>query len=60
MRAVIAEALSRGVTVLVGMNALNLPAFQEFAEGLAVTLPPEPGVLEDWLARMSSTAVDAG
>ncbi|WP_333826601.1 DUF2478 domain-containing protein [Pararhodobacter sp.] len=52
-RAAIAEALSLGVPVITGVNALNLPAFQAFSEGLAVTLPPEPSALETWLNGIS-------
>jgi len=48
-RDVIAEALSRGVPVLVGLNELNRSAFEDFAAGHAVCLPPERAVLSDWL-----------
>lgn len=50
-RALIAEALSMDVPVLVGLNALNLPAFEAFADGLAIRMPPDPGVLVRWVVR---------
>ncbi|MFP4273607.1 MAG: DUF2478 domain-containing protein [Paracoccaceae bacterium] len=47
-RDVIAEALALEVPVLVGLNALNRPAFESFADGLAVRLPPERSALAAW------------
>ncbi|WP_323010146.1 DUF2478 domain-containing protein [Paracoccus sp. (in: a-proteobacteria)] len=44
----IAEALSRGIPVLVGVNRLNLPAFQEFSDGLATPLPADEALVLDW------------
>ena len=44
-RNVIAEAVAMEIPVLVGLNALNQPAFEAFAEGLAVQLPPDPAAL---------------
>ena len=48
-RGLIAEALSRDIPVLVGLNRLNEPAFQEFMAGLAVELPPNADELAKWL-----------
>lgn len=48
-RDLIAEALSRDIPVLVGLNRLNETAFQEFAAGLAVELPPHADELAKWL-----------
>lgn len=48
-RPLIAEALSRGMPVLVGLNRLNADAFEAFTAGMAVELPPEEGALLDWL-----------
>lgn len=48
-REVIAEALARGIPVLVGLNGLNLPAFEGFAGGLAVPLPAEEEALAAWV-----------
>ena len=58
-RTVIAEALSNGIPVIVGINALNLSAFQEFAEGIAVSLAPECGRLADWVSDKVATAIEA-
>lgn len=58
-RAVIAEALANGIPVLVGMNALNLPAFEDFAQGFATALPCEGAVLADWVAGIAPPRVDA-
>ncbi len=45
---VIADALDRGMPVLVGVNGLNLPAFLEFAGGMAVELAPEEATILVW------------
>lgn len=45
---VIAEALARGLPVLVGVNALNLGAWLAFSDGLSRELPPEEGALLSW------------
>lgn len=50
-RAVIAEALSRDIAVIVGLNALNAEAFAAFCDGAAEALAPTPEALDDWLAR---------
>jgi nucleoside-triphosphatase THEP1 len=47
-RPLIAEALSRDIPVLVGLNRLNAPAFHAFTEGWAVELPPRIGDLTAW------------
>ena len=43
-----ADALAVGIPVLVGLNSLNAAAFQTFAAGLAVELPPEQEELHQW------------
>lgn len=48
-RDVIAQALAMDVPVLVGLNALNLSAFEDFADGLAVELPAEDRALTEWV-----------
>ncbi len=48
-RSVIAEALALEIPVLVGLNALNLEAFHTFCDYLAVELPPNAFVIENWL-----------
>ncbi|MFV0476509.1 MAG: DUF2478 domain-containing protein [Parahaliea sp.] len=54
---VIAEALSRNLPVLVGVNGLNLPRFLDFAADLAELLEPEPEAVIRWglAARQEST-----
>lgn len=47
-RDLIAEAIGRDIPVLVGLNRLNAPAFQEFCGGLAVELPPHAADLAAW------------
>ncbi|WP_397541952.1 DUF2478 domain-containing protein [Roseovarius salis] len=54
-RPVIADALSRGIPVLVGLSRLNAAAFLEFSGGIAAQLPPRSADLERWL----SCAMDA-
>ncbi|MEF9605985.1 DUF2478 domain-containing protein, partial [Paracoccus sp. PXZ] len=48
----IAEALSRDIPVLAGVNGLNLPAFQAFADGLAAPLPGDEALVMDWCRRI--------
>lgn len=55
-RNVIAEALAMEIPVLVGLNTLNRPAFENFAEGLAIQLPPEPAALMAWVNEVTSSA----
>jgi hypothetical protein len=54
---VIAEAVGRGLPVLVGVNGLNLPAFLDFAAGLAEALPADPAAIADW--ALEAVLVDA-
>lgn len=58
-RNMIAEALSNGIPVLVGVNTLNLPAFEAFSQGLAIALPCESAVLADWITGTAPARVDA-
>lgn len=58
-RSVIAEALSDGIPVLVGINSLNLPAFMEFSQGLASGLPCESAVLADWVTASCTRRLTA-
>lgn len=55
-RTLIAEALSRDIPVLVGLNRLNAQAFHDFTGGAAVEVSPEPDALWSW----TRTALDAG
>jgi len=45
---VISEALMRGMTVLVGVNGLNLPAYLTFAAGLSEMLPANEATATAW------------
>jgi hypothetical protein len=47
-RPLIAEALSRGIPVVVGLNHMNAQAFHAFTEGMAVALPPTLPALTAW------------
>ena len=47
-REAIAEALSRDIPVLVGLNTLNQEAFFEFTGGGARNVPPDPDALWEW------------
>lgn len=55
-RPLIAEALLRGVPVLVGVNAVNEKAFLAFTEGMAEKLAPEAAVLEAWIETEAAAA----
>lgn len=60
-RGTIAEALGRGLPVLVGLNGLNQDAFHAFSGGEAIELPPELDALEGWLsAAIARQPVAAG
>ncbi len=54
-RPLIADALERGIPVLVGLNQLNIERFQEFAGGMADALDPDLGSLTDWLDNITQT-----
>ena len=45
---VIGEAICLGIPVLVGVNALNLPAFEDFAGGMAEALLADLAYVTDW------------
>lgn len=47
----IAEALSRGIIVLVGVNGLNRPSFQTFSGDLAEALGSDPQQIAAWVQR---------
>ena len=55
-RSVIAEAVAMDIPVLVGLNALNRPAFESFAEGMAIQLPSDPAALMAWVEDVTSKA----
>jgi hypothetical protein len=47
-RALIAEALGRGLPVLTGLSETHRAAFERFAEGMTIQLPPEEDVILRW------------
>ncbi|MGQ0610495.1 MAG: DUF2478 domain-containing protein [Paracoccaceae bacterium] len=47
-RPLVGEALGQGMTVILGVNRLNLEAFLHFAGDLATELPPEPQAILDF------------
>jgi nucleoside-triphosphatase THEP1 len=55
-RDVIAEAVAMEIPVLVGLNRLNRPAFESFAEGQAVQLPSDPAALMVWVDEVTGNA----
>ena len=48
LRALIAEALTAGIPVILGVSTLNLPHFEAFAGGAAVRLPPQREAIIAW------------
>lgn len=55
-RGPIAEALSRDIPVILAVNNLNLLAFHDFTEGLAVELPARVDALSEWYASVAAEA----
>ena len=55
-RDVIAQAVAMDVPVLVGLNAVNRKAFEAFAGGMAIQLPPERAALEHWVDGVAAPA----
>jgi Protein of unknown function (DUF2478) len=47
-RPLIGAALSEGIPVIVGLNALNLPHFEAFTEGMGTPVAPDRAVLMAW------------
>jgi nucleoside-triphosphatase THEP1 len=54
---VIAEALERGLPVVIGVNGLNLAAFLVFAGEEVAALPTDALAVVDWCKAMSSAEV---
>ncbi len=53
----IAEALARDIPVVVGVNGLNRPAFETFADNMAEALGSDPQQIVGWiLARLGKAA----
>ena len=53
----IAEALEAGIPVLVGVNAMNLPGFLDFAGDMGVALPADAEQAAHWLRQACGAAV---
>lgn len=53
-RELIGEALAQDIPVLVGLNTLNKPAFQEFAKGLEAEI--DPLGVKEWIAADKTPA----
>lgn len=47
-RTAIGAALEQGIPVLVGVTGGNVKAFEDFAQGLAETLPSDEDAIVDW------------
>jgi nucleoside-triphosphatase THEP1 len=58
-RELIAEALSRDIPVVVGLNRLNAPAFRDFTDGMAVELPPHAEEISAWIEGVATVRTDA-
>jgi len=58
-RDVIAEAVAMDVPVLVGLNAMNRKAFETFAGGIAVQLPPERAALASWVDGVACARIES-
>lgn len=56
LRDAIAEAVAQDIPVLVGLNALNRKAFEDFADGLAVHVPSDDAALLAWVTSVTNTA----
>jgi len=57
-RDTIAEALSLGIPVIAGVNAMNREAFMAFSGGVAVSVAPVPDTLAAWLDGARSTPAE--
>ncbi|MCV6586450.1 MAG: DUF2478 domain-containing protein [Marinibacterium sp.] len=55
-RSAIADALGRGIPVLVGLNGMNRDAFDTFTGGQAVALDPTVEALQAWVQASMAPA----
>ncbi len=58
-RDLIAEALSRGIPVVAGVNRLNEAAFLDYAGAMAEALPADPARVADWVQATQAQALVA-
>lgn len=56
-RHLMADALARGLPVIVGVNIQNMAAFLEYADGMAQPLPAEPDQILAWLSQANDVVV---
>ena len=59
-RAVIAEALARGVPVLTGLSESHRAAFDRYADGMAMILAPTEAAVMDWCNAAVGTVAEEG
>lgn len=52
-RALIAEALGRGVPVLIGLSNTHRAAFEKFTEGITTVLPPDEEAVLTWCRQVA-------
>ena len=58
-RPVIAEALEKGIPVLVGLNRMNAEQFHAFTDGMAVEVAPDAEAILAWLTPLVTPAPEA-
>ena len=58
-RGLIADAMERGIPVLVGLNVLNRDAFDDFTGGVGEEVAPEVDAVADWLRAALAEAKSA-
>ncbi|WP_127104819.1 DUF2478 domain-containing protein [Pararhodobacter zhoushanensis] len=56
-RALIGDALAQDIPVLLGLKPLNLPGFEEFAQGLAEALPGDLETMLDWCRAQAAAEI---
>lgn len=59
-RALIAEALARGVPVLTGLSETHRAAFDRYADGMATILTPTEAAVTDWCNAAVATVAEEG
>lgn len=60
LRDAVAEAVERGIPVLVGVPARNLDRWRAFAGPLAIELPATMGAIAEWLADHGLSSAEGG
>lgn len=57
-RHLMADALARGLPVIVGVSLPNMPAFLTYADGMARQLPSEPDHILNWLSHTTRASAE--